>query len=204
MRDFLSTPESPEREPGEEADLIRTIRSEGASDAGRRAADRLLRPYQRRVYLWCYRYVGNHERALDLAQEVFVRVWRGLARFEGRSSFSLWVFAITRNCCRSAVRRPEPIIDADVDALVVGGGSSPAGEYEEREGAERLLALIRRALDHVEQKAIWMRCIECVPVETITEALEISEKSGARAVLQRARRKLRAALDAGDGAREER
>lgn len=197
---------SPERirEAHEEAALIRTVRAEGASALGRRAADQLLRPYQRRVYLWCYRYVSNHERALDLAQDVFVRALRGLKSFEGRSDFSLWLFAIARNRCLSAIRRPEPIADVDLDDLLIGDESStPDRAFEDREAEERVLALIRRTLDPLEQKAVWMRCMERMSVDAITEILAVEEKSGARGVLQRARRKLKAALDAEGRAEEE-
>ncbi len=191
------------RDSGEEAELIRTVRSEGASALGRRAADRLLRPYQRLVYLWCYRYAGDHDQALDLAQDVFIRALRGLASFEGRSSFSLWLFAIARNRCLSAVRRPEPVDDVDLeDLFVYGADSNPGQQLEEREAEEKLLALIRRTLDPTEQKAVWMRCVERMPVDAITDVLGIEDKSGARGLLQRARRKLRAARN-GEAREEE-
>jgi len=189
---------SPERmpEPREEAALLRTIRTEGASTVGRKAADELLRPYQRRVYLWCFRYVADHERALDLAQDVFLRALRGLAHFEGRSNFSLWLFAITRNRCLTAVQKPEPIVDTEVDLALLGHDhSGPDQQLEDREGEQALLELIERSLDPIERRAIWMRCIERMSVEAITEILEIHDRSGARGVLQRARRKLRAAMD---------
>ena len=65
--------------------------------------------------------------------------------------------------------------------------------------SERLLALIQRALPPLDQQVLWMRCVEKMPVEHITRLLNLSETSGARAVLQRARRRLRAALAADEG-----
>jgi RNA polymerase sigma-70 factor (ECF subfamily) len=72
------------------------------------AFDRLVQRYQRDVYRLCYRFVNNHEDANDLAQEVFLRAWRAIARFRGESSFSTWLYRIAVNACLNfrALRRP--------------------------------------------------------------------------------------------------
>jgi DNA-directed RNA polymerase specialized sigma subunit len=66
---------------------------------------------------------------------------------------------------------------------------------EQDEDEERLLQTIRTSLEPLEQDVIWLRCFERMGLEQITVILSIDGASGARAVLQRARRKLRAALD---------
>jgi RNA polymerase sigma-70 factor (ECF subfamily) len=74
----------------------------------REAFDVLVERYQRDVYRLCYRYLGNHEDANDMAQEAFLKAWRGLSSFRGDSAFSTWLYRITVNTClnfRSA-RRP--------------------------------------------------------------------------------------------------
>jgi DNA-directed RNA polymerase specialized sigma24 family protein len=55
--------------------------------------------------------------------------------------------------------------------------------------------LIRRTLDELEQRALWMRCVERLSIDEITEKMGIADRSGARALLQRARRKLARAMD---------
>jgi RNA polymerase sigma-70 factor (ECF subfamily) len=65
----------------------------------REAFDRLVERYQRDVYRLCYRYVGGHEDANDLAQEVFLRAWRSIGRFRGDSAFSTWLYRIGVNAC---------------------------------------------------------------------------------------------------------
>ena len=52
----------------------------------RDAFDLIVERHRRQVYLLCYRFVGNHEDASDLAQDVFVRAYRGLAKFKQQSS----------------------------------------------------------------------------------------------------------------------
>jgi len=165
-------------------------------DATRQSvASRLLGRYQRRVYLWCFRLVRDHERAMDLAQDVLVSAWRNLDSFSGRARFSSWLFAVARNRCLSELRRPLIAFDPEVELEGLRDqGRGPEQELLEKLDEEALLALIRDELAPAEQEALWLRCFEGVPVESITEILDVREASGARAVLQRARRKLRAAL----------
>jgi RNA polymerase sigma-70 factor (ECF subfamily) len=74
----------------------------------REAFDRLVERHQRDVYRLCYRYMGNHEDANDLAQEAFVRAWRSIGRFRGDSAFSTWLYRIAVNACLNhrAARKP--------------------------------------------------------------------------------------------------
>jgi RNA polymerase sigma-70 factor (ECF subfamily) len=74
----------------------------------REAFDALVARYQRPIYRLCYRYVNNHDDANDLAQEAFLKAWRGIARFRGESAFSTWLYRIAVNACLNhrALRRP--------------------------------------------------------------------------------------------------
>jgi RNA polymerase sigma-70 factor (ECF subfamily) len=167
----------------------------GAGADPRRAASALLSRYQRRVYAWCYRHLRDEERARDAAQEVLLSAYRSLGSFGGRSRFSSWLFSIARNRCLSELRRPELLVDEEADALAaVSPEADPERRLLERLDEQAILDLIRDCLEPREQDAIWLRCFERMPVETITEVLGIEEATGARAVLQRARRKLRRAL----------
>jgi RNA polymerase sigma-70 factor (ECF subfamily) len=78
--------------------------------AGERAAfDAIVSRHQRPVYQLCYRFVRNHEDAADLAQDVFVRAFKGLRNFKGDSQLSTWLYRVGVNVClnRVAVKRPE-------------------------------------------------------------------------------------------------
>src|SRR5215208_8006672 len=76
--------------------------------------DVLVERHRRQVYQVCYRFVGNHEDASDLAQETFLRAWRGLKSFKGQAALSTWLYRIAVNAClnRVAARKPdaEPIL----------------------------------------------------------------------------------------------
>ena len=66
--------------------------------AGDRAAfDLLVTRHQRQVYRLCYRFVGNHEDAAELAQDAFVRAYRALPKFEQTAAFTTWLHRIAVN-----------------------------------------------------------------------------------------------------------
>ena len=68
----------------------------------------IVNRHQRTVYQVCYRFVRNHEDAADLAQDVFVRAFKGLRNFKGDASLGTWLYRVGVNCClnRLAVKRP--------------------------------------------------------------------------------------------------
>jgi RNA polymerase sigma-70 factor (ECF subfamily) len=68
-----------------------------AGDPG--AFDAIVERHRRAVYQLCYRFVGNHEDASDLAQDVFLRAYRGLHKFRGGSSLATWLYRIGVNVC---------------------------------------------------------------------------------------------------------
>ncbi|HUK62314.1 MAG TPA: sigma-70 family RNA polymerase sigma factor [Dongiaceae bacterium] len=168
------------------------------SVAGREAASRLLGRHQRQVYLWCRRYVREHERALDLAQEVLLSAYRAMPGFEGRARFSSWLFAIARNKCLNAVAAKRLLVDDDADPDAQPHGSpGPEAELELQQDEERVRRLLIEHLDEVEREALWLSCFERMPVDEITRVLRLDNATGGRGLLQRARRKLRAGLDRG-------
>jgi RNA polymerase sigma-70 factor (ECF subfamily) len=82
--------------------------------AGRREAFApIVHRHQRHVYQLCYRFVGNHEDASDLTQDVFIRAYRGLKNFKSKSSLGTWLYRIGVNVCLNRVSsktpRPEPL-----------------------------------------------------------------------------------------------
>lgn len=181
-------------DPDDEA-LVLAIQRDPGGPGGRAAASELFARYQKRVYLWCHRYTRERERALDLAQDVFARAWKALPSYQRRSKFSWWLFVIARNCCLSAVTAPSLLRDddAELDGLP-DPAPDPAEEFERSRDEEAARRLVMEHLDEQERLALWMRCFERLPIEAITQALGLSNATGARGLLQRARRKLRAAL----------
>jgi RNA polymerase sigma-70 factor, ECF subfamily len=77
----------------------------------------IVRSYQTPVFNYVLRMVGDRSLAEDLTQEVFLRVYQGLARFSSRSKFTTWLFQVTKNRVldelRATERRPRTVVDVD-------------------------------------------------------------------------------------------
>ena len=75
---------------------------------------RLVEPYRAQLRAHCYRMLGSLHDAEDALQETLLRAWRGLARFEGRSSFRSWLYTIATNASLRAIeQRPQRILPID-------------------------------------------------------------------------------------------
>ncbi len=117
-----------------------------ASLAGRAGAfDVIVERHRRQVYQLCYRFVGNHEDASDLSQDVFIRAYRGLRNFKGQSSLATWLYRIGVNVClnRVSVKSPksEPIEqEQHVDSRV----ESPTERLMRDERATQVRAAVAR------------------------------------------------------------
>jgi RNA polymerase sigma-70 factor (ECF subfamily) len=134
---------------------------------------RLVEPHRRALHAHCYRMLGSVADAEDALQDALLNAWRGLARFEGRSSLRSWLYTIATNACLRAIeRRPKRVLPIDyapaadphdglaeplVESVWVepypdeaigleDGPAGPEARYEQRESVE--LAFIA-ALQHL-------------------------------------------------------
>jgi RNA polymerase sigma-70 factor (ECF subfamily) len=98
-------------------------------DGHSEAFDVIVERHRRPVYQLCYRFMGNHEDASDLSQDVFLRAYRGLRNFRGQSSLGTWLYRIGVNVClnRVSVKTPasEPLeeqrhVDTKTESPVEG------------------------------------------------------------------------------------
>jgi RNA polymerase sigma-70 factor (ECF subfamily) len=176
-------------------DLLARYRSDPDGETGRRAASTLLARHRGRVYAWAVRVLRDHDDALDVSQVVLLKAWKALPGFDGRSRFSSWLFALTRNECLTALRPRILKRDESIDPYsFLVDDSDPGRGLEDEEEERAMAALLRETLSPVEQQAIWLRCFERMPVDDVTRLLGLTQASGARVVLQSAREKLRRAL----------
>lgn len=93
-----------------EADLVARCRR-----ADRQAFDALVDRYQSKVYNLAYRLLGDPDEASDVAQEAFLRIYRGIQTFQGGSALATWIYRIVHNLCLDEMKkkRRRPQIAAD-------------------------------------------------------------------------------------------
>ena len=125
--------------------------------AGREASfEELVRRYQRPIAAYVYRMVGDYDAALDLTQEVFIKVYNSLARYRSEFKFSTWIYKIAHNAAidhlrRYAVRGQAVTSGFDTehrDTPVEGRRLTPEQESERRERrseVEMVVELLPRA-----------------------------------------------------------
>lgn len=179
--------------------LVERYRETPHGPEGRAALEVLAGRWRAKVYFWALRMLRERELALDVAHDCFVQMLGALDRYESRGRFGAWLFSIVHNRCLHELRRHRPVAtdDATLERL---GGSAPGADHEAGDRIElgRVLEVMNRVLEPEERLALWLRAQEETSVEELTRMLGLDNASGARALLQTARRKLRAALDAGE------
>lgn len=168
-----------------------------AGDEGTAALTTLFGRHYEKVVTWCVRMTGNRDDAYDLAQGIFMRVQRNLASFRGQAKFTTWLYAIVRSECMTFLKaRPaRGERAAEQEALDVLDPSANADDSLERERSVRMVReLIDCELDAVEKQVFTLHYGEDVPIAAITRLLSLQNRSGAKAFIVSARRKLARAV----------
>jgi RNA polymerase sigma-70 factor, ECF subfamily len=139
--------------------------------AGRRDAfDTIVERHRRQVYQLCYRFVGNHEDASDLAQDVFVRAYRGLHRFKGHASLATWLYRISVNVSLNRVSARRPVTSPITEQRLVSAADSPADLILREERAEQVRAAIAR-LPRKQRATLILRMYHELPHDQIASVL---------------------------------
>lgn len=113
--------------------------------AGRRDAfNVVVERHRAGVYRLCYRFVGHHEDASDLTQDVFVRAFRALSGFKGQSTFGTWLYRIAVNVSLNRVSLKTPRLEALDDRHVDQRGEQPDAALLRGERAAHVRAAIAR------------------------------------------------------------
>jgi RNA polymerase sigma-70 factor (ECF subfamily) len=166
------------------------------------ASAELMAEHQRTVVQLATNLLGDREEALDLSQEVFLRVFRTIHRFRGQSSLRTWIYRIAVNQARNRHRfwrrrhRDEQVsLDQHVAThgdVLRGGGPTPERVLAQKELAERLQQALER-LPFEQRTAIVLREVDGLSYEEIAYSLNLAVGT-VKSRLTRARQALRADL----------
>lgn len=135
------------------------------------AFDLIVERHRRTIYQLCYRFVGNHEDASDLSQDVFLRAFRGLRRFRGQSSIGTWLYRIGVNVCLNRVSAKAPRVEPIEEQHFVDDRVESASErlLREERGAR-----VRQAITQLPPKqraALIMRAYQDMSHQEIADVL---------------------------------
>jgi RNA polymerase sigma-70 factor, ECF subfamily len=150
----------------------------------------LIEPHRAELRAHCYRMLGSVHDAEDALQEALLRAWKGLRRFEGRSSVRAWLYRIATNACidlmkrRSRLEHVEPYPDELLE--VEDGLASPEARYEQRESVELAFVAALQHLPGTQRAALLLRDVLGFSAKETAEALETTVAS-ANGALRRAR-----------------
>jgi RNA polymerase sigma-70 factor (ECF subfamily) len=144
------------------------------------AWETIVRLYHRKVFNIAYKFVGRHDEAEDLTQDVFLKLFKSLRTFDRRANFSTWLISVSRNLCIDhyrSVRRERESVNHEVD---VGTLSRPTGDDSPQAVLERRdrVALLRAALDKLApslRAAILLRDIQELSYQEIATQLGVPE-----------------------------
>jgi RNA polymerase sigma-70 factor (ECF subfamily) len=159
---------------------------------------RLVEPHRAELHAHCYRMLGSVHDAEDALQETMVRAWRGLEKFEGRSSIRSWLYRIATNVCLDAIERgrrrvlpvdygePKDPHDAPGESVIdpiwlepypdetlglADGSHSPEARYELRESVELAFIAALQHLSGRQRAALVLRDVLGFSARETAEAL---------------------------------
>ena len=135
------------------------------------AFDALVERHRRPVYQLCFRYVGNHEDASDLAQDTFIRAFKGLGGFKGQSSLATWLYRIAVNVCLNRVALKTPRAEGFEPAEHIDSSAErPDVTLLRAERATQVRAAIRH-LPPKQRATLILRVYHELPHEEIADIL---------------------------------
>lgn len=144
------------------------------------AWEQIVRQHWRKVFNLAYKFVGRHDEAEDLTQDIFLKIFKALKTFDRRANFQTWLISISRNLCIDhyrSVRKERETMARDVDASVLVPVSRERGPYAELEQVD-LKHLIRLALAELPptlRQAVVLRDLQEFTYQEIADQLGLPE-----------------------------
>ena len=140
----------------------------------------IVQQYRRKVFNVAYKFVGRHEEAEDLTQDIFIKIFKSLGTFDRRANFQTWLISVSRNLCIDhyrSVRQERQAIDRQIDPNELSPVAHEPGPIAAIEQQDRVL-LLREALGALPEslrKAVLMRDIQELTYQEIADKLHLPE-----------------------------
>ena len=144
------------------------------------AWETVVRQNWRKVFNVAYKFVGKHDEAEDLTQDIFLKIFKALGTFDRRANFQTWIVSISRNLCIDhyrSVRKERQTIAREVDTGDLQPASADRGPYQAAEHQD-LRALLRQALQALPatlRTAVILRDLQELSYQEIADQLRLPE-----------------------------
>src|SRR5215468_8836026 len=144
------------------------------------AWEQVVRQNWRKVFNVAYKFVGKHDEAEDLTQDIFLKIFRALSTFDRRANFQTWIISISRNLCIDhyrSVRKERQTIARDVDSSELQPMTHDRGPYAQAEHQD-LRAQLRVALEALPlalRTAVVLRDLQELSYQEIADRLGLPE-----------------------------
>ncbi|HET9368768.1 MAG TPA: RNA polymerase sigma factor [Vicinamibacterales bacterium] len=144
------------------------------------AWEQIVRQHWRKVFNLAYKFVGRHDEAEDLTQDIFLKIFKALHTFDRRANFQTWLISISRNLCIDhyrSVRKERETMAREVDAadlMPVSKERSPHGHVEQVD-LRRLIKEALAALPPALAEAVTMRDLQEYSYQEIADKLQLPE-----------------------------
>ena len=144
------------------------------------AWDAIVRQNWRKVFNVAYKFVGKHEEAEDLTQDIFLKIFKALATFDRRANFQTWIVSISRNLCIDhyrSVRKERMTIAREVDTNDLQPASTDRTPYAAAEHQD-LRVMLRQALQTLPETlrtAVVLRDLQELSYQEIADKLQLPE-----------------------------
>jgi RNA polymerase sigma-70 factor (ECF subfamily) len=168
----------PEYPPAQTATVDELI--ERCLKGDQQAWEQIVRLHRRKVFNVAYKFVGKHDEAEDLTQDIFLKIFRSLDTFDRRANFQTWLISVSRNLCIDhyrSVRKERETIDRDVDPGDLAPVSTEISPYAQLEHRDRV-SLLKEALSTLPETlrtAVMLRDIRELSYQEIADSLHLPE-----------------------------
>jgi RNA polymerase sigma-70 factor (ECF subfamily) len=132
--------------------------------------DELVRRHSVKIHDLCYKILRNYDDASDMAQETFIKAYRKINKFDGRSQFSTWLYRIAVNNCLNYIKKRRPTEEI-YDEMMSGGKDDPVERYRSKKLREIIYEAVAK-LPTVQRAVFTLRTLEDMSYQEVSDILK--------------------------------
>jgi RNA polymerase sigma-70 factor (ECF subfamily) len=149
----------------DDSELVQLVKSGEAEPF-----DELVRRHSVKIHDLCYKILRNYDDASDIAQETFIKAYRKIKKFDGRSRFSTWLYRIAVNNCLNYLKKQRPTEEI-YDEMIGSGKDDPVERYRNKKLREMIYTAVAK-LPTVQKAVFTLRTLEDMSYQDVSDILK--------------------------------